>query len=91
MKKVAADVARAKAHEAHVAYLADKKVARAVEHAMKHSGGHLEKHLSTAALPGVAGVATASLLGGLESAKLSGERRDVEFCYRHSGHCMLRV
>lgn len=71
IKKVAVDVSRAKAHEAYVAYKADRKVARAVEHAMKHSGGHLEHALSKAALPGVGGVAVAG--GILESAHLSGE------------------
>lgn len=57
-----------------MAYLADKKVARAVQHAMKHSGGHLEKAIATAALPGAGGIApAAAVLAGLESAKLSCE------------------
>lgn len=66
-------MSRAKAKEAHVAYLADRKVARAVEHAMRHSGGHLEKALAKAAVPGIGGVAVAGgALAGLESAHLSG-------------------
>lgn len=74
MKKVAADVSKAKAHEAYINYKADKKVARAVAHAMKHSGGHLEKSLAQAALPGIGGVAVAgAALAGLESAHISGE------------------
>lgn len=73
MKKVAADVSKAKAHEAYVNYKADRKVARAVAHAMKHSGGHLEKSL--AAAPGLGGVAVAgAALAGLESAHISGEK-----------------
>jgi hypothetical protein len=72
MKKVAADVSKAKAHEAYINYKADKKVARAVAHAMKHSGGHLEKSLAQAALPGIGGVAVAgAALAGLESAHIS--------------------
>lgn len=66
-------MSRAKAHEAYVAYKADRKVARAVEHAMKHSGGHLEHALAKAAVPGVGGVGIAGVaLAGLESAHISG-------------------
>lgn len=76
IKKVASDVSRAKAKEAHITYLADRKVARAVEHAMRHSGGHLEKALAKAAVPGLGGVAVAGL-AGLESAHLSGMQRQA--------------
>ena len=73
MKKVAADVSKAKAREAYINYKADRKVARAVSHAMRHSGGHLEKSLATAAVPGLAGVGIAgAALAGLESAHISG-------------------
>lgn len=75
MKKVAVDVSRAKAHEAYITYKADRKVARAVEHAMKHSGDHLEHALTKAAVPGIGGVGIAgAALAGLESAHISGKQ-----------------
>lgn len=71
IKKVAADVTKAKAHEAHVNYKADRKVAHAVAHAMKHKSGHIEKSLGAGPIAG--GIAVAGAALGLESAHLSGK------------------
>lgn len=66
-----------------MAYKADKKVARAMEHAMKHGAGRLEH-----ALP-AGGVATAAVL--LESAHLSGGHpacsRGGHTMQQHSNSC----
>lgn len=68
-KKAAAHIAKAKAHEAYVSYKADRRVAKAMQHAIKHTGGHAEE---TAALA-QGGMLPAAVLSGLETAKVSGE------------------